>query len=68
MRNYNYELNYGRLLQPDIVSLVSEIYEYKGEQTLFIEAKTDTLARLVERDLYKFIGVEAEHLKIWIII
>lgn len=48
MRKYDYELNYAKLLKPDIVSLVSQIHEYKGEQTLFIEAKTDTLAQLVE--------------------
>lgn len=48
MRNYNYELNYVKLLQPDIVSLITQIHEYKGEQTLFIEARADTLAQLVE--------------------
>lgn len=48
MRSYNYESNYGKLLQPDIVSLITQIHEYKGEQTLFIEAKSDTLVRLVE--------------------
>lgn len=48
MRSYNYESNYGKLLQPDIVSLITRIHEYKGEQTLFIEAKTDTLVQLVE--------------------
>lgn len=48
MRNYNFEKNYSQLLQPDIVSLVSRIHEYKGEQTLFIEAKADTLVQLVE--------------------
>lgn len=48
MRSYNYESNYGKLLQPDIVNLITQIHEYKGEQTLFIEAKSDTLVRLVE--------------------
>lgn len=48
MRKYNYQLIYGKLLQPDIVNLVAQIHEYKGEQTLFIEAKADTLAQLVE--------------------
>lgn len=48
MRNYNYELSYKSLLQPDIVNLISQIHEYKGEQTLFIEAKSDTLVQLVE--------------------
>lgn len=48
MRIFNYKLSYKELLQPDIVKLVSEIHEYKGEQTLFIEAKEDTLSQLVE--------------------
>lgn len=48
MRIFNYKLSYKELLQPDIVKLVSEIHEYKGEQTLFIEAKADTLSQLVE--------------------
>lgn len=48
MRNYSYEKKYPQLLQPDIVSLVSKIHEFKGEQTLFIEAKADTLVQLVE--------------------
>ena len=32
----------------DIVSLLTQIHEYKGEQTLFIEAKADALTKLVE--------------------
>lgn len=48
MRSYDYRKKYSQLLQPDIVSLVSQIHEYKGEQTLFIEAKADTLGQLVE--------------------
>lgn len=48
MREYRYDNLYGRLLMPDIVSLVAAIHEYKGEQTLFVEAKADTLTQLVE--------------------
>jgi len=48
MREYNYTQSYPRLLTPDIVSLIAAIHEYKGEQTLFIEAKADTLTQLVE--------------------
>ena len=48
MREFNYKSHYRELLQPDIVKLISQIHEYKGEQTLFIEAKADTLSRLVE--------------------
>ena len=28
--------------------LVAQIHEYKGEQTLFVEAKADTLTQLLE--------------------
>ena len=36
------------MLTPEIVALLTQIHEYKGEQTLFIEAKADTLQQLVE--------------------
>ncbi|MBR3687390.1 MAG: Fic family protein [Clostridia bacterium] len=48
MRNYNYRNKWQKLLTPEIVSLLTQIHEYKGEQTLFIEAKADTLTQLVE--------------------
>ena len=48
MRTFDYKKRYERLLQPDIVALVAQIHEYKGEQTLFVEAKADTLTQLLE--------------------
>lgn len=48
MRTFDYRKRYESLLQPDIVALVSQIHEYKGEQTLFVEAKADTLTHLLE--------------------
>lgn len=48
MRTYDFTSNYEKLLTPDIVALLTQIHEYKGEQTLFIEAKADTLTKLVE--------------------
>ena len=43
------EKRYERLLQPDIVALVAQIHEYKGEQTHCLwEAKADTLTQLLE--------------------
>ena len=48
MRIFDYKKRYERLLQPDIVALVAQIHEYKGEQTLFVEAKADTLTQLLE--------------------
>ena len=43
MRDYNFAKRYDALLKVDIVSLLTRIHEYKGEQALFIEAKADTL-------------------------
>lgn len=48
MRNYSYENKWQKLLLPEIVSLLTQIHEYKGEQNLFIEAKADILTQLVE--------------------
>lgn len=48
MRKFNFSKEYTTLLTPEIVSLVGKIHEYKGEQALFIEAKADTLTKLVE--------------------
>ena len=48
MREYNYQKIYPNLLTPNIVALLAQIHEFKGEQTLFIEAKSDTLTQLVE--------------------
>ena len=48
MRNYNYKNKWQKLLTPGVVSLLTQIHEYKGEQNLFIEAKADTLTQLVE--------------------
>ena len=43
MREYDYRQKWTKLLTPEIVSMLTQIHEYKGEQTLFIEAKADTL-------------------------
>ena len=48
MRSFDYSNKWIKLLTPDIVALLTQIHEYKGEQNLFIEAKADTLTRLVE--------------------
>ena len=48
MHYYNYKNKWQKLLTPEVVSLLTQIHEYKGEQTLFIEAKADTLTQLVE--------------------
>ena len=48
MRNYTLQNKWEKLLTPDIVALLTQIHEYKGEQNLFIEANSDTLTQLVE--------------------
>lgn len=48
MRNFEYEKKWEKLLNPDIVALLTQIHEFKGEQALFIEAKADTLTQLME--------------------
>lgn len=48
MRTFDYREKWKKLLTPEIVSYLTQIHEFKGEQTLFIEAKADTLTQLVE--------------------
>ena len=48
MRNYEYNKKWQQLLTPEIVTMLSQIHEFKGEQHLFIEAQSDTLTQLVE--------------------
>ncbi len=48
MRTYDYNKKWQQLLTPEIVTMLSQIHEFKGEQNLFIEAKSDTLTQLVE--------------------
>ncbi len=48
MRNYDFTSRYDTLLCPDIVALLSQIHEFKGEQAKLMGAKEDTLTQLVE--------------------
>lgn len=48
MRKYDFQNAWQKLLVPDIVALLTQIHEFKGEQNLFIEANSDTLTQLVE--------------------
>lgn len=48
MRSYNYENKWNDLMTPEIVSLLTTIHEFRGQQKLFIEAKPDTLEHLME--------------------
>lgn len=48
MRKFDYSKVWQPLLTPDIVSLLTQIHEFKGEQNLFIEAKADILTSMLE--------------------
>lgn len=48
MRIFDYREKWKKLLTPEIVSYLTQIHEFRGEQALFIEAKADTLTQLVE--------------------
>lgn len=59
MRTFDYREKWLKLLDPEIVSYLTQIHEFKGEQTLFIEAKADILTQLVE--LAKIQSTEASN-------
>ena len=48
MRSFDYSKKWEKMLVPDIVALLTQIHEFKGEQSSFIEAKADALTQLVE--------------------
>ncbi len=59
MANYDFQNKWQKLLTPDIVSLLTQIHEFKGEQKLFIAAHSDSLEQLVE--LAKIQSTEASN-------
>lgn len=48
MRSFDFIKEYNKLLTPEIVSLLTQIHEQKGQQNLFIEAQPDALSELLE--------------------
>ena len=48
MRIYNYKNKWEQFLTPEIVSMLTQIHEFKGKQNLFIESSADALTHLVE--------------------
>ena len=59
MRNYQMNTTWQKLLTPDIVALLTQIHEFKGEQNLFIEANRDALSQLL--DMAKIQSTEASN-------
>lgn len=47
MRNFNFSTESEKLLNNNIINLITEIHEYKGKQDLYIEAKSDILSSLL---------------------
>ena len=48
MRNFDYREKWKKLLTPEIISLLTSIHEYKGEQRLIVERYADVLTDLVD--------------------
>lgn len=48
MREFHYKDQYNKLLSSDIVTLLAQIHEFRGKQSLFMEAKSDALTQLLE--------------------
>ena len=59
MRIYNYENKWEQFLTPEIVSMLTQIHEFKGKQNLFIESSADALSQLV--DIAKIQSTEASN-------
>lgn len=59
MRAFNYREKWKKLLTIEIVSYLTQIHEFKGEQTLFIKAKVNILTRLI--DIAKLQSTEASN-------
>ena len=47
MRNYSFEKKWQKLLTPEIVSYLTIIHEYKGEQRLIADKHADILTNLI---------------------
>ena len=47
MRNYSFEKKWQKLLTPEIVSYLTLIHEYKGEQRLIADKHADILTNLI---------------------
>ena len=56
MRPYDYTAVYGGLLTPDLVGMVGQIHEYKGEQRAFLAEKAGTAAVLLRPAQVRSIG------------
>ena len=66
MRNYDYRDKWKKLLTPEILSLLTTIHEYKGEQRLIADRYADVLTNLV--DIAKIQSTESLWRKIFFLL
>ena len=59
LRNYDLNKECKKILNNNIINLISSIHEYKGKQTLYIESKSDVLTNLL--DIAKIQSTEASN-------
>lgn len=48
MKIYNYKNKWEQFLTPEIVSMLTQIHEFKGNQNLFIQSSVDALTQLAQ--------------------
>ena len=48
MRQFDFKMEYGKLLTPETVVYLTQIHEFKGKQNFLIETKTVALSELLE--------------------
>lgn len=59
MRSFDHRKNWEAVLTPEIVAMLTELHEFKGQQGKFLEAKRDVLMQLV--DVAKIQSTEASN-------
>ena len=46
MRSFDYTKEYRKLLSPDIVSMLTTIHEFRGEQSTLVDTQSEVLEQL----------------------
>lgn len=60
MRTFDYREKWKKLLTPEIVSYLTQIHEFKGEQKWFLETKEDILMQLVDHAKIQSTGTSSK--------
>ena len=48
MRDFIFKTEYKKLLTPEVVSCLTQVHEYKGQQSFLVKVKADALSHLLE--------------------